>query len=735
MKRIITLIVAACAAFVAHAADDFVNIKLLTGLQATSPEIVSANLTNLSPQAIELGLRDAELLADFSYDEKTRVLDIEWHSISKEVKGTKLSETFSIPLNSKVKLGSDIAGINAGQKMVAVGDGTEIIDAYNRLLAQAQENIDIDNSKKMLNAEDNNNSSGSSGGSSGGSGYLSDSGVGGDSTENAAFEDVEVTTDPVISNVQECPMRVDLAGMVVYEQERTIKTSTETGDVVEATPCEQAGEQYPIRKDFEAGCTVKMNEAGGEYIKGYKLYSFVNGARYDISECEWSQDDAIGYRVQMDFDACSFNTAVIKENEREWLPSFVQFTEVEGKRYDLSQCVTNESVKRDLKVTNERCTPLIDVGKNLAFEQKREVLHAPDGVAVQAIYDCVNTGKEYALLKDLDYQGCSALPNYNESRLYRGFRYYINESGEKTYLSDCTTSLDVYYDLSLELADCEARINLTDGLATLTSKWFYTKENGEKTAATECVETDKTYDLVETEDTCTPQLVPASNKVVIFTRVAWFNDDNLIQPVTDCRASSGEVAITVEYCEEPRYEHDLVGGVSYYRSRDFYMHNGDKYYINGCSRDTRESFPHTQQTAGCGVAHDNGNKRSRMYAKTILTTPKDNELELKGCTPYGSYIPYVLLSAGAASGQLVECFLHSKANQAEAAKKLAATYPGAQFIYDSHPSHGLKTYSTSGCNSYIFSKFSILWSKTQNQWRRFDGSLYNEAIVIRLRKG
>lgn len=723
MKRIIAFIALAMTALVVKAADDFVNVKTLTAFETKHPETISANLTNLSPQAIELGLRDAEILADFSYDEKTRVVEIEWHSISKEIKGTKLSETFNVPLTSKVKLSEESQGVNAGQKLVAVGDGAEIVDAYNRLLAQAKEEIDIDNSKSMLNAEDSNTNSGS-GSMGGGSGYLSDSGVGGDNSENPAFEDVEVNTDPIISNVQECPMRVDLSGMVVYEQERTIKTSTETGDIVEATPCEQAGEQYPIRKDFEAGCTVKLNESTGEYVKGYKLYAFINGSRYDISECEWSQEDAIAYKVVKDFDACPISQGVIVEPERLFMPAYVQYTQVEGKRYDLTQCTTSNDTTRDLKVIVERCEPLMVIADSKAYERKREVTIHPDGKTRLREYTCQSTGEEYALQKEIDAQGCNALPDYKNMKLFRGLRYYINEAGEKSYLSNCTTSPDVYHDLSLVIGNCEAGINLTDSKATIRKKYIYEADNGSIEEYTECVDTDETYPIADTQESCMPQLVPGTNKVVIFMRKAWNDAFGEVHFVSDCRATSGEIEVQKEFCENPRYEHDLAGGASYYRSRDYYYYNNDKFYINACSRDTAQSFSHTITTSGCGISHEDAYKRSRQYAKTILNTPKDSGLVLKNCSPYASYVPYVLAQTKRASGSGSDCQKLSP-DVKYYKSSLLQKYPGATFS-----AGGWKADGECGTDRHTKRQWIIEWTMTQNIWRRVDNSYMTEAPYI-----
>lgn len=728
-KRFIGLLSLLLSSALSYAATtDYVNVKTINQYSVTANELLSASLTDLSPKAIEIGLREAELLASADYDKKTNIVTLQWHSISKTVKGTKLSENLAEPLTTRIKLSDTNQVIQARQALTASGDVEGIIDAYNKLLAKSKESVEVDASKSLETSTENDYSNKND---SGGGGYLS--GDNGELSDTADTPNVEVNTDEIVESVEKCSLKVDLAAGLVSEQERTVKTSSNTGDVVEVTNCANSGQNYPIRKDFEAGCTVKLDNITGQYQKGYKLYAMVEGSRYNISECEWSDDDKITYYIQRDFSACSIDAAVINAKEGYYNPAFVNFTVIDGKKYTLSDCQTDSEEKRDLTITEKLCDYRVDYATNKAYEQKRNATYAPESTREIYTTNCADTGVNYDLLKDLQ-AGCSNVPNFVDKKLYFGFRKYFLIGEDLTYVSQCGTDDEEYVDIALIYDTCTASENLTEGTATIQKKWSYTDEQGKLKLVTDCVPTDEIYSIVETTESCTPQYIPEQNTVLIQGRQGWQDADGVWHFVSACRPYSTELDVLSEICDNPKYEHDFVGGNSYLRTRNYYEFNNEKTYLNSCSRDPSISYPHYKETTGCTAANDDANLRTRLYQRTYANLDEGKSI-LKGCEASTSYVPYQL--------------------------QPAASYPAITYTSQCQYNYGVKKTLVEFYNAYLAGKNTYgapsVWSpstddrswiecrlnnysmglkqfgqinRTESRWRRMDGSIYVTDVKV-----
>jgi len=726
MNKIITFIFSlAISVSCSYAAtDDFINVKTVNSYSAKGGDILSAQLTELSPQAIEMGLREAEIIANSKYDSKQKILTIEWHSIAKEVKGTKLSENFDSPLVSKVKLADQNQVISARQKLVASGDIEGVVNAYNRLLSKAKEEIEVDASKELTTNTENDYSNKNGGSNSGG--YLS--GDNGGLSESNQNPDVEITTDEIQETTEQCSLFVDLNAGLVREQYRTIKTSTNTGNIVERGACENGVNAYPIRKDFEAGCSVKLDNATGTYQKGFKLYSMVEGSRYDISECEWESENGVTYDVFKDFDSCPTDKAVLNVERGTYKPAFVKYTTISGERFNLSDCVTSDTEIKNLPTRTEMCENYNDYTTSTSYTQTRIDTYDPDFKTVLKSSDCANNGETFAIERDFDVASCPSLPNYINAKLYRGFQHYYTKEGKKEYIGNCQNDMDNPVDIFQSVSECSPLENLTDKVATIKKRWFYVDETtGSQQYITDCLESDETYDIVTTQESCSPEYLADINRVIIKNREGWKDSTDSWHFVSECRASGEEADIEVEICDSPKYEHDFVGGQSYLRSRDYYMHNGERQYISNCSRDTTVSFPHTASSSGCTTQHDDTNLRSRVFTKTLAQL-EEGITELRGCEASNSYIPYVYLNMSLDNWNVLGGRNYRDYNPIKWSGSIKSGKYACDFVKSQYSGFTYNTISQKEAYlQFTFYHFRATAKTYNKNYRRADGSVYKQT--------
>lgn len=718
-------------------AQEWVKAQLIASHSVENGAVTSAKLANLSPAAIQKGLRDTQMLADVTFDEKTRVLTYKWHSLVKEVKGTEYAQALTEPLTSQVKAPVNVGGITAGQELIAKGDIESMLADFDLLLAKAQEPTEVDASSS-LNQETNNeldNGGASSNGGSGnsGGGFLGDSGG---LTENPQGDDLELGLDQIIEKVESCSMKVDLTNMVISQQERVVKTSSESGEIVEVGDCYNVGQASPIRKDFEAGCTLKVNKQNGEYIKGFKLYAMVEGSRYDVSECEWEDSDAISYDVMRDLDACSFDKAIINADRGIYYPAFVKYTVIDGKRFDLSECETVDTVNKELPTKIEQCENLNDLTANISYAQQRTDTYDPAFKTVLKKTSCSNTGVEYPIERDFEILQCSNLPDYTKKELYKGYKNYYTVSEKKTYIDGCNVDMENPIPIFQETENCRPTENLVDRIATINKRWAYLDATGKKEYITGCTESEEIYPIVTTENTCTPEYISSINKVILKDREGWQNSEGIWTYVTECRSNGSEQDILVEVCENPKYEHDYVGGSSYLRTRDYYVYNGVNKYLNDCSRDGSVSYPHFKETTGCTAANDDANLRTRLYQRTYANLDEGKTI-LKGCEASTSYVPYQLTASPSYPpiSYTSSCSSFSAKTLVEFYNAFLAsknTY-GTPTIWQPSSGDTSKTnctYESGGDKVRSGIKQSGNITRTENRWRRMDGSIYVTDVKV-----
>ncbi|MUK91889.1 hypothetical protein GNP80_05495 [Aliivibrio fischeri] len=926
-----------------QAADEFTKGIMLNSVSTDSKTMVGARLSELSPAAIEKGLKDAQLFARPTFDKKTRVMKLQWHSISKTLNGTEHSKTLSEPLVTQLKLPNDVNQLNVGQEISLKGDLDSMLEDFDGLLRQANDAVEVNSEKndnssvtnESSDTKSSNNDSGNS--SSGGGGYLSEGGL----TENPELEDGGIETDKITTTTEQCSMNVDWASMSVFKQERKIKTS-ESGEINEVGDCYNIGKSskiekdfssscniqinglenymkgfiyytymdgekitlsgcsydpndaeplivkndfeacsldlaetnlaenkyhpaaikysfingkrynltecvvvnessiplptkeescpishsiedmtsytmkridiydptnkkllkkgecsqnvsFPILKDYEASCSIKFNE-DSSYIKGFKYYANIENVRHDISSCEYDESELKQANVLKDFDSCSLNYAEINAPEGFYNPAFIKFTLVDGKRYDLSACETSIEEKELLPLRTETCESVHSIPDLTSYKMERIDTYDPEnkerliegecypieeitiqkdfdaGCSIQinsafntytrgfkyfsnidgkkhilseceynssdsqafetfkdysncslddAVIDLENsryqppfvkyslidneryelTGciteegdtrplptklamcdmvydypnmiahdmervqtlspdseiimredecysiKEHEIFRDYNNNQCVDLPNYTLKEMTLGYKHYYKDGSKKEYIGECGLDIENKQPLLQEVGSCRPSENLTTLTATINKSWFYMLEDGSKEFITDCMESDETYSIVDTSNTCSPQYIASTGEVIVQKRKGWVDGSNEWHYVTNCTPSDDTTTLLKEWCESPLYEHDFVGGQSYKRSRNYYMYEGKRVYINGCSRDSELSFPHTKSTEGCQIEHDDANLRSQLFTKTLATLD-GVETVIKSCEADSQFVPYQYTGKG-----------------------------------------------------------------------------------------
>lgn len=212
--------------------------------------------------------------------------------------------------------------------------------------------------------------------------------------------------------------------------------------------------------------------------------------------------------------------------------------------------------------------------------------------------------------------------DYDKMKAVAMYRPVYTKSGVKTGEGICSPNYAEAIPIQKKDGDCTYKFDFTESKAIKGEQWYYVESNATEVLVGSCRDSNSTFPLTESRTGC-PVTTDLANMVVFPQSKVVFTEGSVEHNATECRAITGATGIPLqeEYCD-PMYEHDFVNGVSYLRTRIYYLSDvdGSKIYVNECGRSSKISFPHVQDTTGCGWVMDDENMLAKQQGKTIIKT-------------------------------------------------------------------------------------------------------------------
>ena len=413
-----------------------IKLNLIQPIKQKVSTDAGSVFTDLTPEAVKLGLPDARLYGAIKQEElvdKTTRVFISWHSIGVPTStGSPLVDNLPTPLKSQLRVkGED--DVKVGEIITARGDLQGVIDKYIEL----KERLKKEAPKHLVEKEDEEEDDKDS--------YSADSGggasaAGGDSRSGGGINSPEFGTNSITSSWEACSPRVAQEEGLVYRRSRKVETD-EKGNTVSTGSCEDHGGTVPITKEYGAPCNVIYDFANKKAYEQYREYAVVDGQTIAITNCsnDFTRSYAIYGRAQGDStcEDCTvrhdFEAGKSIEQQR------LYYLNSEGKEIKITDCVDSDKAYKHF-LTEATCFPIIDKTKNKATIMKR-VAYVLDNGTIQYATDCraVDGGDVdlHEAICDQKYEH-----DFKAGQSYLRTRdYYIDEKTKApVYLTACTRS-------------------------------------------------------------------------------------------------------------------------------------------------------------------------------------------------------------------------------------------------------------------------------------------------------
>lgn len=299
----------------------------------------------------------------------------------------------------------------------------------------------------------------------------------------------------------------------------------------------------------------------------------------------------------------------------------------------------NDQLKTDLVTSTwQDCQPRIDRAGGMVYQQARKVDTTESG-RLMGTGSCEDHGLTAPIVRTYD-GACLPVVDIQNRKVYHQFVETADLAGKKLNITICTADFQKADEILSSTQKCGWRHDFTGGKSIRQETLYYNDLTGNMIEVRGCGDSAQAYAHYQTQNTCTPTIDSVNKQVFFNVRTAFKDADGAELYANDCIPDGNpSFAISEEFCT-PKFEHDFVNHVSYYRTRAYYVDNAGKLnYVSECGRSAKDSFPHIFNGATCQVRNDDSLMQTYWNKTTQIETP-EGSVEIAPCQEFGAPTPY-----------------------------------------------------------------------------------------------
>lgn len=452
-----------------NADDQIIKLNLTSQIKEKITTDAGSIFVDLRPEAVKIGLPDAQLYGSVKQEQlvdQTTRMYITWHSIGiPAAQGENLIDTLDSPLRSQVRTEAD--KIEPGEIITAQGDLDSLIAKFLELKERAKgetpkqlvekEDEDEDEEKNGLVPSGDTGSSTSAGGDYG------------DTLSSAS----DFSTDLITTSWEDCSPRVDEAAGQVCRQAKQVETN-EAGETVGTGACEDHGGCVEIQKEYGEPCTVIYDYENKKAYEQYQKFAVVDGETITVKTC--SNDFSRSYDIYPKTDGCGIRHDFV--GGRSIVQEKLYFMDNAGTETQITDCIDGEKAYAHY-LTEATCSPYMDKVNGTVTLYARTAYKLDDGTIEYASECRAIDGGTRELLEAVCEQKYEHDFTAGQSYL-RTRDYYINDSNEPVYLTECSRSTTISFPHQYNSNGCGV-INDDENLESIvqTSIYIDTPDDGQ----------------------------------------------------------------------------------------------------------------------------------------------------------------------------------------------------------------------------------------------------------------
>ena len=481
-----------------------------------------------------------------------------------------------------------------------------------------------------------------SGGGGAGAGTSGNSLAG--SYQNPTQQDFSDPQTEIRTSTDGCSVRIDQNQNMAIQ---TSKTQTfEDGKLVSESACTDSEKRYPLQKSFE-GCTDIVDLNARSAFRQSQTYYSKDGARVTVSSC--AKDTSATYAITEDIGAC---TPIIDQaNRKVKIYAKLVYTGASNAQVVVRGCSPSTAhASYPLQQSFDSCSHKVDLPNKYAYARYKDYYIDKSGTRSE-VSDCtVDTKKKWPIIEEEG--SCKVFVDFtkdDEKVFKQSVMKYTDDQGVLNEARGCDKStLTEPVPMVKDTHLCNIRHDFDNNESAQMFLWKYTLD-GVAYQASACSDTDvryphKKYTIDASGGRVCPVKVDQDKRLVtLYYRVGIVVEDN-VQYITECTPDSDTklaVMATTDGCTDPAsWQHDLANAVSYDNERWYYELNGTREYVTACQRGSK-TYKHSETIVGWQL-HDDKLYGFPMSKVTIDAPIGEYVVSLNTVLPGAVQQPYVL---------------------------------------------------------------------------------------------
>ena len=416
-----------------------------------------------------------------------------------------------------------------------------------------------------------------------------------------------------------CEVITDTGAGKIFEQ--YLYYYTHNGERVSLGVCYKDDDKYeaiPIKRTVsEVGCSPAINR-GNETIYIQKRV-FENGE--EVEECSESGEF---YSLIRNYDACP---QIENLTQRKIFSQHHYIYTRNDVEISLPKCYIDleryEAIPVERVESEEGCTPRINTSNETIYIQKKIL---EDDVEVEG---CQDSGENYTLIRN--YDSCGVFVNASGGQVYNQYNYRYSRDDIDITLEKCYKDTSSVMYIEDDFLACEISNNFDDSISTRRSREYYVNNTNEKIYLTECtLNPSHTYTHSQDYNACTA--VEIDGAITPYLR-KYITIDGVRTYISNCEPETASLTIEEEFCNNDRFAHDFSANLSYYKKSTYFLRNdGEKINLTNCIQST-DSVPHIKNTDSCPVVNSDINKTSNLHYRVSIEDKHNGftNIEISGC--------------------------------------------------------------------------------------------------------
>ena len=405
-------------------------------------------------------------------------------------------------------------------------------------------------------------------------------------------------TYPHLQAVFNCEPVFDQGTQKAYTTKKTYYIDA-TGNMQTITSCRMSSTDYQTftKSDYLVEYSEKDRIDYQNKIAYRQIRHYIKIGDQKKMVDNWADETTNPMPIVREYDKCQYF------HNKQAQKSYKQYADVyykNGQRRVVVSCQKDPKNFFNHIADSKYCDPIVN---NRKMVMRKSVYFFDQNGQRSTVEDCQISSQERDLTNadiQKDYEACQATVNLSARRAYPNYREFVQIKESKTYISQCRQDKQSFQIVETE-EGCTPRFDFRKMEAKVQKRMKY--NNSKKDIfVSSCVDSRNTYTLKKDASLCKNRLDDSRKQILQYDAITYVDSSGAKKIARQCESTHVKVAIDPKDIIK-KYDcsdhHDIANMKVYKRYRSYYTLNGKEEEVKGCEVDQAKFYAIERDFKGC----------------------------------------------------------------------------------------------------------------------------------------